>query len=50
MMNSPAFVKKPQYPVLCTGMNGQWGFGGVSLQVYEAFSKEEARPGGGVLH
>jgi len=40
------YVKKPEYPVLCTGMNGQWEFGSVSPQAYEAFSKEEAPPCG----
>ncbi len=37
---------KAEYPVPCTGMNGQWVFGGVSPQAYEAFSKEEAPPCG----
>ena len=36
------YVKKPECPVLCTGMNGQCGFGGVSPQAFKAFSLEEA--------
>jgi hypothetical protein len=47
---SGSYVKKPEYPVLSTRMNGQWEFGGLSPQAYEAFSKEEPRPVGGVLH
>jgi phage shock protein PspC (stress-responsive transcriptional regulator) len=36
------YVKKPECPVLCTGMNGQCWFGGVSPQAFKAFSLEEA--------
>jgi hypothetical protein len=50
------YVKKPECPVLCTGMNGQREFGGVSPQSYKAFSgsptgeQKKPRPVGGVLH
>ena len=36
------YVKKPECPVLCTGMNGQCWFGGVSPHAYSVFSLEEA--------
>ena len=36
------YEKKPEWPVLCTGMNGQCWFGGVSPQAVKAFSLEEA--------
>ena len=32
------YVKKPECPVLFTGMNGQWGFGGNAPKVKLAFS------------
>ena len=46
------YVKKPEYPVQCTGMNGQCWFGGVSPRAFKAFQRkaEEAPPVGGVLH
>jgi hypothetical protein len=44
------YEKKPECPVLCTGMNGQHWFGGVSPQAFKAFSLEEPRPLVGVLH
>ena len=36
------YVKKQECPMLCTGMNGQCGFAGVSAQAFKAFSLEEA--------
>jgi len=36
------YVKKPEWPVLCTGMNGSRGFGGMCPQFNLAFSLEEA--------
>ena len=36
------YVKKPEWPVLCTGMNGPRGFGGMCPQFNLAFSLEEA--------
>jgi hypothetical protein len=38
----PPYVKKPECPVLCTGMNGPRGFGGMCPQFNLAFSLEEA--------
>jgi hypothetical protein len=38
----PLYEKKPECPVLCTGMNGQCWFGGASPQAFKAFSLEEA--------
>ena len=45
-----------QYPVLCTGMNGKWVFGGMIPQLYHTFSgsptaeQKKPRTVGGVLH
>jgi len=44
------YVKKPEYPVLFTKMNGQWVFGGVSPRPMKLFQKKKPRSVGGVLH